>query len=97
MNKKLYVGNLPYTASNGTLQELFAANGEVVSATVITDRDTGRSKGFGFVEMATEEQAQQAMQNINGMEVDGRTLKVAEAKPQRRDGPSRDRPSRDRW
>jgi len=91
VNKKLYVGNLPYTASNGTLQELFSADGEVVSATVITDRDTGRSKGFGFVEMATEEQAQQAMQNLNGMQVDGRTIKVAEARPQRRDGPSRDR------
>jgi RNA recognition motif-containing protein len=85
MNKKLYVGNLPYSVTPETLQELFAAVGSVVSADVISDRMTGRSKGFGFVEMGTEEEAQKAIDTLNGRDVDGRTIKVAEAHPPRRD------------
>ena len=92
MNKKLYVGNLPYSATNETLQELFGAIGEVVSINIITDRYSGRPKGFGFVEMASEEQAAQAIEELNGREVEGRQIKVAEARPPRRDrGPRRDR------
>ena len=85
MNKKLYVGNLPYGMTNEALQELFAAAGEVVSANVITDRDSGRSKGFGFVEMSTEEAAQKAIDALNGKDIEGRMLKVAEARPPQRD------------
>ncbi len=96
MAKKLYVGNLPYSATNETLQELFGAIGEVVSINIITDRYSGRPKGFGFVEMASEEHAKQAIEELNGREVDGRQITVAEARPQRRDrdrGPQR----RERW
>ena len=101
MNKKLYVGNLPYNVTDDTLQQLFAASGEVVSVNIITDRFSGRAKGFGFVEMATEQQAQQAIETLNGHEVDGRALTVAEARPQRQDrggDRGRDRPPRrDSW
>ncbi|GAB4469238.1 MAG: hypothetical protein Kow00124_04290 [Anaerolineae bacterium] len=85
MAKKLYVGNLSYGTSEGELRDLFAEFGEVVSATIITDRDTGRSKGFGFVEMDTDEAAQNAISKLNGMEVDGRKLTVSEARPRERD------------
>ena len=85
MNKKLYVGNLAHSVTAEALQELFGTVGEVVSATVISDRYSGRSKGFGFVEMATEELAQQAIETLNGHELDAREIKVAEAKPPRRD------------
>jgi cold-inducible RNA-binding protein len=87
MSAKLYVGNLPYSATEDFLKERFEQFGTVESATVITDRDTGRSKGFGFVEMGTDQEAVGAIAVMNGSEMDGRTLKVSEAKPQiSRDG-----------
>jgi RNA recognition motif-containing protein len=82
MGKKLYIGNLPYSATEATLRELFAPLGEVTSVSIITDRDSGRSKGFGFVEMATEAAAQQAIAQINGKSLDERAITVAEARPQ---------------
>lgn len=92
MAKKLYVGNLAYSVSDNDLQETFQEYGEVVSARVITDRDTGRSKGFGFVEMSTEDEANAAIEALNGQEKDGRALTVNEAKPQTdRRGPPRER------
>jgi RNA recognition motif-containing protein len=81
MGRKLYVGNLPYSATEQTLRDAFSASGTVDSATVITDRDTGQSKGFGFVEMATDAEAQAATQAMNGQTIDGRQIKVNEAKP----------------
>jgi RNA recognition motif-containing protein len=77
---KLYVGNLSYRTEQESLRSLFAQFGEVVSATVLTDRDTGRSRGFGFVEMASPEAANAAVQGLNGTEFEGRTLKVNEAR-----------------
>jgi RNA recognition motif-containing protein len=83
----LYVGNLPYSATESSLNELFSQFGAVDSVKLITDRDTGRSKGFGFVEMATDEEAQKAISELNGREMQGRRLNVNEARPQeRRDG-----------
>ena len=79
--KKLYVGNLPYSVNDGKLEELFKTAGDVVSAKVITDFDSGRSKGFGFVEMSTDEAARTAISTLDGKEVEGRNLKVNEAKP----------------
>jgi RNA recognition motif-containing protein len=79
--KKLYVGNLSYGTTDGDLQQLFQAHGTVQSAQVIMDRDTGRSKGFGFVEMDNGEQAQAAISALNGHEVGGRALTVNEARP----------------
>jgi RNA recognition motif-containing protein len=81
MGKKLYVGNLPFTATDDELQELFAQAGSVESAKVITDRDTGRSKGFGFVEMSSDQEASDAIQKFNGSDFGGRNMTVAEAKP----------------
>ena len=81
MGKKLYVGNLSYDVDSTALQELFASHGTVDSAQIITDRDTGRSKGFGFVEMSTEEEAQNAIGALHGQEHGGRALTVNEAKP----------------
>ena len=81
MSKKLYVGNLPYSVNDQKLNELFSEIGEVISAKVITDYDSGRSKGFGFVEMSNDEDAQKAISQIDGTEIDGRNLKVNEAKP----------------
>ncbi len=86
MGKKLYVGNLSYDTTGDTLRDMFAAVGEVTSATVITDRDSGRSKGFGFVEMATDEAATEAISKLDGKEVDGRSIKVSEARPPREGG-----------
>ncbi len=80
-SKKLYVGGLPYSVTEGTLQEIFAAHGTVESATVISDRMTGRSKGFGFVEMSSQEEAQAAMDKLNGTDLEGRNITVNEAKP----------------
>ncbi|MFW5753065.1 MAG: RNA recognition motif domain-containing protein [Planctomycetota bacterium] len=77
----IYVGNLPYSTDDGQLQSIFAEYGNVTSAKVIMDRDTGRAKGFGFVEMADPNAAQQAIQAVNGMELEGRSLKVNEARP----------------
>jgi RNA recognition motif-containing protein len=81
MGKKLYVGNLAYSVSDGDLEQMFAAHGSVTSAQVIMDRDTGRSKGFGFVEMGNDQEAQAAIAALNGTEHDGRTLTVNEARP----------------
>ena len=81
MGNKLYVGNLPFSAGDDSLRELFAQAGNVESARVITDRDTGRSKGFGFVEMSTEQEAADAITKFNGTDFDGRSLTVNEARP----------------
>jgi RNA recognition motif-containing protein len=81
MGKKLYVGNLAYGVTDSALSQLFESHGTVQSAQVIMDRDTGRSKGFGFVEMGNDAEAQAAIQALNGKEVEGRSLTVNEAKP----------------
>ena len=81
MGKKLYVGNLPYSVNDQKLSDLFASVGEVVSAKVITDQDSGRSKGFGFVEMANDGDAQKAISKLDGYDIDGRNLRVNEARP----------------
>jgi RNA recognition motif-containing protein len=81
MSTKLYVGNLAFQTTSQELQELFAAAGTVESASVVEDRDTGRSRGFAFVEMSTKEEAAAAIDQFNGKEVGGRPLKVNEAKP----------------
>jgi len=81
MGTNLYVGNLSYDTTEDTLRTLFAEFGEVQSVNVITDRDTGRSKGFAFVEMASEQAAEAAIQALNGQQQDGRALTVNEAKP----------------
>ena len=86
MGKKLYVGNLPYGVADGDLQRLFEPHGTVESAQVIMDRDTGRSKGFGFVEMGSDQEAQAAIQALNGKEVEGRALTVNEARPKTEGG-----------
>ncbi len=83
---KLYVGNLSFNTSNQDLTELFGTVGTVQSANVIEDRETGRSRGFGFVEMSSEAEGQNAIAELNGKEIDGRELKVNEAKPQTRNG-----------
>jgi cold-inducible RNA-binding protein len=81
MGKKLYVGNLSYNVDSSELEQLFGAHGTVQSAEVISDRMTGRSKGFGFVEMSTDEEAQAAIAALNGQDNNGRALTVNEAKP----------------
>ena len=81
MGKKLYVGNLAYTVTDSDLEQMFAAYGTVQSAQIIMDRDTGRSKGFGFVEMGSDQEAQAAIAAMNAKEVGGRALTVNEAKP----------------
>jgi len=86
MGKKLYVGNLTYGVTDSTLLQMFEPHGTVQSAQVIMDRDTGRSKGFGFVEMGSDQEAQAAIQALNGKEVDGRSLTVNEAKPRTEGG-----------
>ena len=83
MAKKLYVGNLGYETTEATLSELFGAIGEVLSVNLITDRMSGRSRGFAFVEMADQTAAMEAINQLNGREVDGRSLKVNEARPKR--------------
>src|SRR2546427_3634899 len=80
MAVKLFVGGLPFSPSNERLREAFAAVGSVESASVVTDGDTGRSRGFGFVEMATREEAEQAISRLNGTSLDGRTIQVEKAK-----------------
>ena len=89
MGNKLYVGNLPYSTTADELEQAFAAVGAVADVAVITDRETGRSKGFGFVEMETEELAKAAIEALDGKELGGRTLRVAEARPRA--------PRNDRW
>jgi RNA recognition motif-containing protein len=87
MSNKLYVGGLPYSVTEGRLQEIFAAHGTVESAKVIADKFTGQSRGFGFVEMGSGAEAQKAIEALNGSQLDGRTLVVNEARAQeRRDG-----------
>ncbi len=82
MSRKLYVGNLSYSVTDQSLAEAFSECGEVQSAKVIMDRDSGRSKGFAFVEMATEEAAAETISRFNGKQMDGRALTVSEARPQ---------------
>ena len=82
MGSKIYVGGLPYAATEQQLSDLFAQHGTVASARVITDKFTGQSRGFGFVEMSTDEEAQKAISALNGTQMDGRTLTVNEARPQ---------------
>lgn len=84
MGRKLYVGNLPFSADQQVLTEKFGQCGTVDSVNLITDRDTGRSRGFGFVEMSSDSEAQKAIQDLNGTDCDGRPLTVNEAKPQRK-------------
>jgi RNA recognition motif-containing protein len=86
MSTKLYVGNLAFQTTSQELQELFAQAGTVESASVVEDRDTGRSRGFAFVEMSTKEEAASAIEQLNGKEVGGRALKVNEAKPRENRG-----------
>jgi RNA recognition motif-containing protein len=82
MSKKLYIGNLPYSVTDTALRELFTPLGEVSSVSIITDRNTGQSKGFAFVEMADAAAAKQAISQINGKTLDDRVINVAEARPQ---------------
>ena len=86
MSKKLYVGNLAFQTTSQELQQLFGQAGTVQSASVVEDRDTGRSRGFAFVEMSSEEEATSAIEQFNGKEVGGRALKVNEAKPRENRG-----------
>ena len=87
MSNKLYVGGLPYSTTEGQLQEIFEAHGTVESARVISDKFTGQSRGFGFIEMSSGDEAQKAISALNGSQLGSRTLVVNEAKPQeRRDG-----------
>lgn len=106
MAKKLFVGGLSYDTTDATLKEIFSGAGTVESASVITDKMSGRSKGFGFVEMSSDEEAQKAIEMFNGKEIDGRAVTVNEARPleprdSRKGGFSRDRGfgggRRDRW
>nr|MBI3614683.1 RNA-binding protein [Nitrospirota bacterium] len=102
MGTKLYVGSLPYSTTEQELSQLFSQHGTVQSAKVITDRYTGQSRGFGFVEMATGEEAQKAIAALNGTELGGRTLVVNEARPQEKrsfggGGGGGGGESRDRW
>ncbi len=91
MTKRLYVGNLSYQTTETTLSDLFGEIGEVASVSLVTDRMTGRSRGFAFIEMTDESAAQRAIAELNGKTVDERDLKVAEARPKR------ERKSRDSW
>jgi RNA recognition motif-containing protein len=89
MGKKLYVGNLAYSIGDNDLQEMFAAYGTVASAQVIMDRESGRSKGFGFVEMSSDQEAQAAIAGCNGKDIQGRALTVNEARPKAEGGGGR--------
>jgi hypothetical protein len=91
MQKKLFVGGLPYSTQQDEIRDLFAQCGEVVSATIVRDRFTNQSRGFGFVEMATEEQAAEAIKKLNGTQLGGRTIIVNESRPKERTGGDRDR------
>lgn len=86
MGKKLYVGNLSYNVNSSDLEQLFGQHGQVTSAQIINDRDTGRSKGFGFVEMSNDDEATAAIAALNGQQHDGRTLTVNEARPREERG-----------
>jgi cold-inducible RNA-binding protein len=97
MGKRVYVGNLSYDTTEGALRTLFAEYGQIESVTMITDRDTGRPKGFAFVEMATDQAAQAAISALNGKSVDDREIKVNEAKPQADRDRRSDGGRRPRW
>ena len=98
MSQKIYVGNLGYSVNNESLTTKFAQYGTVSSAKVIMDRDTNRSKGFGFVEMSSPAEAAKAIQGLNGTEFEGRNMNVSEAKPMEpRDGGGRDGGGSKRW
>ena len=107
MNKKLYVGNLPFDMTDAKLEEMFSGAGKVESASVVRDRATGQGRGFAFVEMATEQEAQKAITMFDQYQMDGRTITVSEARPQKeRQGggggggghkPGGRGPGRDRW
>jgi RNA recognition motif-containing protein len=100
MAKKLYVGGLSYDTTEATLKETFAQAGTVETAVVITDRMSGRSKGFGFVEMSSDEEAKKAIELFNGKEIDGRSVTVNEARPMEPRAPRQggfNRDNRDRW
>lgn len=84
MNNRVYVGSLPYATTDAKLEEVFSQYGSVVSARIITDKFTGRSKGFGFVEMSSSREAQAAIEGLNGSQLDGRSLTVNEARPPER-------------
>jgi RNA recognition motif-containing protein len=86
MGRKIYVGNLAYSIRDSDLEDLFSEHGTVSSAQVIVDRDTGRSKGFGFVEMSSDQEAQAAISALSGRELEGRTLTVNEARPREEGG-----------
>jgi len=94
MGNKLYVGNLSFDTDENGLRSHFAEHGEVISVSIVTDRDTGRSRGFGFVEMSTDEEARSAQQALDGFQLDNRQLKVNEAKPK---SDNRDNRSRYRY
>lgn len=89
MGKKIYVGNLPFSASNETLSEIFVPFGHVESSKIVMDRDSGRSKGFGFVEMTNEDEAATAILKLHGSDYGGRKLTVNEARPSEKKDPSR--------
>ncbi len=89
MAKRLFVGGLPYSSTEAELQELFSEIGTVISCVIITDRDSGRSKGFGFVEMENDEEAQKAIDTLNGKDFGGRTINVNEARPKEDRGDTR--------
>lgn len=91
---RLYVGNLSYSTKEADLRRIFGTFGEVSSVALITDRETGRSKGFAFVEFSNDEDAKAAMDEMNGKEVDGRTLKINEARPRNEGAPAGGRPMR---
>jgi RNA recognition motif-containing protein len=88
-NKRLYVGNIKWTVTDDQLKSIFSEAGTVISANIILDRETGRSRGFGFVEMSTEEEHQNAIKLLNGKNIDGRTLTVNEARPEPNGGTER--------
>jgi len=83
VNKKLYVGNLDYNTTEDSLKDFFSKAGTVESATLVKDKRSGRSKGFGFVEMATQDEAEKAIETLNGKMLEGREIKIAEARPRR--------------
>ena len=97
MTNKLFIGGLDYSVTDSKLEEYFATMGKVLSAKVIVDKYTGQGKGFGFVEMETEEIAKEAMNKLNGSELNGRTIAVKEAKPQEDRYPKNDKRGNNRW
>jgi RNA recognition motif-containing protein len=97
MAKNVYVGNLSFDTTQDKLRELFEAHGQVATVNMITDRYTGRPRGFAFVEMMNDQGANVAIAALNGQEVDGRALKVAPAKPRESRGPDRGRRNNSRW